>query len=444
LFGFFCPIAIRFGKLPFFQTGKWRKLNNRLVKLMLKKILRSYDYSLIFAYILLGLFGLIMIYSASMVTAVQLYDYPADFFYQKQKVNLLIGWMFFLFFAIFPYKAYKNKKFLIFITLCAVLGLFAVDLFGHVTNNAQSWIQLGARKIQPSEFVKLSVIIYLSAVYSKKQSYINQLDKGALPPLFFLVFVCFLIVMQPDNGTAFITFLIGMAIIVCSGMRFLTILKMVMLGVLLMAILSPFVILKFDKIFTENRMGRIYGFLDPFGTGQKEGFQLVNSYLAIGSGGLKGLGLGQSVQKLGYLPEAHTDFIMAVIAEELGVFGVIFVLAGLGYIVLRGLFIATRTKDPFGAMLAIGISGMIGIQALINLGGMSGLIPITGVPLPFISYGGSSILVLSISMGILANVAMFNNYEAKFKTEKAVPVPPDERSGPDVIRKSNVQRRTFK
>ena len=152
--------------------------------------------------------------------------------------------------------------------------------------------------------------------------------------------------------------------------------------------------MKSDKIFTDGRMERINGYLDPFGTAQDEGFQLVNSYLAIGSGGIKGLGLGQSVQKLGYLPEAHTDFIMAIIAEELGVFGVAFVLVGLGYLVLRGIYIGIRCRDPFGSMLAIGISGMIGIQSFINLGGMSGLIPITGVTLPFISYGGSSILSL--------------------------------------------------
>ncbi|MFK4998070.1 FtsW/RodA/SpoVE family cell cycle protein [Bacillus sp. N9] len=138
----------------------------------------------------------------------------------------------------------------------------------------------------------------------------------------------------------------------------------------------------------------------------------------MGSGGLKGLGLGQSVQKLGYLPEAHTDFIMAIIAEELGLFGVAIVVIGLGYLVLRGIYIAIRCSDPFGSMLAIGISGMLGIQSFINLGGMSGIIPITGVTLPFISYGGSSILVLSICMGILANVSMFKNYDEKFKNEK--------------------------
>ena len=174
-----------------------------------------------------------------------------------------------------------------------------VSIFGDNTNNAQSWIVLGTRKIQPSEFVKLSVIIYLAAVYSKKQTYINQMNKGVLPPLIYLVVICFLIAMEPDNGTALITFLTGAMIIICSGMRFRTFIKLALIGVLLAGLLAPFIIMKSDKIFTERRMERINGYLDPFGTAQDEGFQLVNSYLAIGSGGLKGLGLGQSVQKLG-------------------------------------------------------------------------------------------------------------------------------------------------
>lgn len=388
---------------------------------MLKKILKSYDYSIIVVYILLCLFGLVMIYSSSMVRAVQFYDYPADFFYQKQKINLLLAFLAFLFFALFPYKAYRNKKFIMIMTFIAVLGLLAVSFFGHNTNNAQRMIQLGARKIQPSEFVKISVIIYLSAVYANKQRYIDQLNKGVLPPVIYLVFVCFLIKIQPDNGTALITFMIGMMIIICSGMRFRTITKLIMLGVLLVSLFTPFIIWKFDSIFTSGNMDRIEGFLDPFGTFGDEGYQLVNSYLAIGAGGMKGLGLGQSIQKMGYLPESHTDFIMAIIAEELGVFGVSFVILGIGYLVLRGIYTAIRCRDPFGSMLAIGIAGMLGIQTFINLGGMSGLIPITGVTLPFISYGGSSILVVSICMGILVNVSMFKNFDEKYKSEKSIP-----------------------
>ncbi|WP_062105195.1 FtsW/RodA/SpoVE family cell cycle protein [Bacillus niameyensis] len=385
---------------------------------MFKKIMKSYDYSIIIIYILLSVFGLIMIYSSSMVWAVQRYNYPADYFYEKQKINLLIAFVVFLFFAIFPYKAFRNKKFLIVMTCGAVFGLIAVEIIGHTSNNAQSWIKLGLRTIQPSEFVKMSVIIYLSAVYANKQKYIDQLNIGVLPPVFYLILVCFLIKIEPDNGTALITFLIGIVIIICSGMRFKTIAKLVTLGLGLVAVLSPFIYFKFDSFFTKGNMGRITGYLDPFGTYNQEGYHLVNSYLAIGSGGLKGVGLGQGIQKYGYLPEAHTDFIMAVIAEELGVFGVAFVIIGLAYLVLRGIYIGVKSRDPFGSMLAIGIAAMIGIQAFINLGGMSGLIPITGVTLPFISYGGSSIVILSIAMGLLVNISMFTNFDEKYKTDK--------------------------
>ncbi|MFC5463892.1 FtsW/RodA/SpoVE family cell cycle protein [Lederbergia graminis] len=385
---------------------------------MFKKMLKSHDYSIIGVYIFLCLFGLVMIYSSSMVMAVQRYGYPADFFYDKQKINLLIAFAAFLFFAFFPYKAFRNKKFLITMTITAILALFAVSAYGYVGNNAQSWISVGFRSIQPSEFVKVSVIIYLSAVYANKQAYINQLNKGVLPPIIYLVFVCFLIKIEPDNGSAVITFLIGMTIILCSGMKFKTLMKLAAIAGGLALLFVPFILFKFDSIVTDNNMARITGFLHPFELAQKEGYQLVNSYLAIGSGGLKGVGLGQSVQKLGYLPEPHTDFIMAIIAEELGIAGVIIVIGGLSYLVLRGIYIGIRCRDPFGSMLAIGIASMLGIQSFINLGGMSGLIPITGVTLPFISYGGSSILVLSIAMGILSNVAMFKNYDEKYKHQK--------------------------
>ena len=181
---------------------------------------------------------------------------------------------------------------------------------------------------------------------------------------------------------------------------------------------SDFFALK-GEIFSQKRSDRFSVLNDSFATEQTSGFHLANSYIAIGSGGVNGLGLGRGVQKLGYLPESHTDFIMAVIAEELGVWGVGFVILTLGYIVLRGIYIALKCRDPFGSMLAVGISSMIGIQSFINLAGVSGLIPLTGVPLPFVSYGGSSLIQLALATGILANVSMFANYESKYtKTQQ--------------------------
>ena len=393
---------------------------------MIKKILKSYDYSLIIAVLILSIFGLIMVYSASMVTAVQINKMESDYFFNKQRLHLIISAVAFIVMAIFPYKAMLSNKILVPMVFMSLGGLLALFIFGQATNNAQSWFEFGNRSLQPSEFVKLSVIIYLSAVYAKKQTYINEFNKGVVPPLAYLVLACLFVAMQPDFGTAAIIFAIAATIIFTSGMNYKNIFKLGLIGFIIVA---PFILIMKDKIFTKVRMGRIEAFQDPFSS--EFGYHLVNSYLALGAGGLKGLGLGNSVQKLGYLPEAHTDFIMAVIAEELGLFGVCFVLLILGYIVLKGIFIGLKCKDPFGSLLAIGIASMIGIQSFINLAGISGVIPLTGVPLPFVSYGGSSLLQLSLAMGILVNVSMFVNYEEKYKNnvDKSRPEPVSKKPG---------------
>lgn len=386
---------------------------------MFKKILKSYDYSFIIVFLMLTIFGLVMVYSASMVSAVQVYNQDSDFFYQKQRLHLIFSVVVFLFVAIVPYKIYQSNRILVPMVFLSLLGLGGLFIFGHVAGNAQSWFSVGTSKLQPSEFVKLCVIIYLSAVYAKKQPYINEFNKGVVPPLAYVALACLLIAAQPDFGTAFIIFLIAGTVVCCSGMSFRNIMKLIGIG---LVFLLPIMIVMWDKIFSDVRLGRFLAYKDAFAYEQGIGWQLANSYIAIGSGGLKGLGLGQSIQKLGYLPESHTDFIMAVIAEELGIFGVGFVLLCLGYIVLKGIYVGVRCKDPFGSLLAIGISVMIGIQSFINLGGISGVIPLTGVPLPFVSYGGSSLLQLSIAMGILVNISMFVNYEKhyKHKNEKSL------------------------
>jgi cell division protein FtsW len=382
---------------------------------MFKNILKSYDYWLIIVIVLLSLFGLVMIYSSSMVSAIQFYEVESDYFFQKQKIFLLLSLIAFLFTAIFPYRALLSNKILIPMVLVSLVGLGILFIIGHVAGNAQSWIKIGSFSLQPSEFVKLGVIIYLSAVYAKKQSYINEFNKGVVPPLIYLFLVLFLVALQPDFGTAGIIFLIAVTIILSSGMNLKNIIKLI---TIVSVAMIPLLFFLQDEIFSEERLSRFTSLQDPFAEEQDAGYHLVNSFLAIGSGGVNGLGLGKSIQKMGYLPESHTDFIMAVIAEELGIWGVSFVLLSLGFIVLRGILIGMKCKDAFGSLLAIGISSMIGIQAGINLAGISGLIPITGVPLPLVSYGGSSLLQLSIALGILVNVSMFVTYEKKYKTVK--------------------------
>ncbi|MBC1520666.1 FtsW/RodA/SpoVE family cell cycle protein [Listeria aquatica] len=384
---------------------------------MLKRILKSYDYSLIVVYILLCLFGLVMVYSASWSLAYR-HELPADFYYVRQVKNLCISLVFFIGFALFPYHVFQKNKFLIPMMFGSVLLLLMIFFVGHAANNAQSWFRLGAASLQPGEFVKISVIIYLAAIYAKKQSYIDDFNRGVLPPVFFLAFVCFLIAIQPDLGTAMIIFLTGCCIILCSGMRLKSMLKLIGLGIGILVVLTLIVLLLPDhiqsQIISPTRLGRFTGFMNPFRDQGTTGHQLVNSYYAIGSGGFFGQGLGQSVQKLGYLPEAHTDFIIAVISEELGVFGVLFVLFGLFFIIFKTIVTGLRTDNPFGSLICYGTAGLIGIQAFINLGGASGTIPITGVTLPFISYGGSSLMVLSILMGIVLNIGMFSNYKRKY------------------------------
>jgi cell division protein FtsW len=381
---------------------------------MFKKILRSYDYTLVAAIVLLSIFGLVMVYSASMASAVQRYGVASDYFYQKQKLSLLGAAFLFIVASGLPYKLMRSNKILAPMVFFSLFGLMTLFVFGHVAGNAQSWFKVAGFGIQPSEFVKLCVIIYLSAVYAKKQAYIDHFNKGVAPPLAYLVLVCVLIAIQPDFGTAGIIAAIAATIVLSSGMSFRNFLKLAGIG---MIGLIPILIALQGEIFSSKRVDRFAVLKNPFAVEQTSGYHLANSYIAIGSGGVNGLGLGHGIEKLGYLPESHTDFIMAVIAEELGIWGVGFVIILLGYIVLRGIYIALQCKDPFGSLLAIGISAMIGIQSFVNLAGVSGLIPLTGVPLPFISYGGSSLIQLALATGILVNVSMFVNYEKKYKNK---------------------------
>lgn len=363
---------------------------------MIKK-LRDYDFTLIITPILLAAFGIVMIYSASMVSAV-VEGLDSTFFLYKQLQWFVLGLIGFILCCIIPYKSYQ--KFIKVIVLISVILLIAVLLFGETAHQATRSLNLfNVLNIQPSEFIKLVVILYLASVYSKKQLYINNFSKGVLPPLILTSVILSLVIFQPDIGTSAIIFSITAIIILSSGVRYRHMFVLVGIGAILLYLALPHMV-------TDVRIARFTGAYKPFETPETGGYHLIQSYLAIGAGGLTGEGLGQSIQKLGYLWGAHTDFIMSVIAEELGFIGVIIVIGMLAIIVIRGIFISRKCEDSFGALVAIGISSMIGIQALINLGTISGVLPLTGVTLPFISYGGSSLLALMMAMGILNNIAM--------------------------------------
>lgn len=358
--------------------------------------LKNFDFTLMITPLLLAVFGIIMIYSASMVSAV-VEGLESTYYLKKQLQWFVLGLIGFLFCSTFSYKYYQ--KFIKIIILVSVILLIGVLLFGDTAHNATRKIAIKSISIQPAEFVKIGLILYLASAYSKKQAYINDFFKGVLPPLVLTATVVSLIVMQPDIGTSAIIFATACAMVASSGIHLKHIFVLFSISILFLAVTIP-------SMITPVRIARVVGAYKPFTDPGDVGHHLIESYLAIGVGGLTGEGLGQSIQKLGYLWGAHTDFIMSIIAEELGIIGVVIVIGLLAIIVLRGFYIARKCDDHFGSLIAIGISTMIGVQAFINLGAISGVLPITGVPLPFLSYGGSSLMALMISVGILNNIAM--------------------------------------
>lgn len=380
---------------------------------------RNFDYLLFFTYVFLCIFGLVMIYSASMMVGIRDYNQP-DYYYQKQITNLAVGAVAFIAGAFIPYKHYSRNS-VMFLGILAIIILFTwvkVDGVGLKQTGAQSWIQIMGTSFQPSEFAKVFIIVYLAGSFYNKSVKKGSMElvkpRDIWQPI--LIWLCILIgvLTETDIGAAIILFGIAMAVLFLSGIKGKSLVQFFMvLGTVGVVGGALAFLVKYDTFINSNRFGRLQAWFNPFEFSQGVGYQIINGYLAIGQGGLDGLGLGQSIQKLGYLPEPHNDFIMAVIVEELGIKGVLIVFIGLSIIIIRSLWIAMTTKDPLARIIAGGIGCWIGIQALVNLGGVSGVIPLTGVTLPFISYGGTSILMLSLAMGILMNVSMFYKKDKK-------------------------------
>ncbi|MFX3674234.1 MAG: FtsW/RodA/SpoVE family cell cycle protein [Paenisporosarcina sp.] len=379
----------------------------------IKRYAKNFDYPLFTTYLFLCLFGLVMIYSASMEWAVNVYGYEPDFFYKRQVINLLVAIPVFLLAAFIPYKHYRRKPIMASMLFVMFILLFAVHFIGDDINGAKSWITIGPLRLQPSELAKIILILYFASVFANKKTKgnLDSVNESIAPPVTILTIAFFSVLSEVDMGTAGIILFVSVSVLAASGIRFKTFAKLFSLIFGVIILITPILYFFRDIFITPKRLLRLEAFLNPFEFEQDSGFQIVNGYLAIGAGGVKGLGLGQSVQKLGYLPEPQTDFIMAIIAEELGILGTVLVIGSLGFIVLRALFIALNTQDVQARMIATGVGSLIGFQTFINLGGLLGIIPLTGVPLPFISYGGTSVVLLSLAMGILLNVSMFVKHE---------------------------------
>lgn len=356
------------------------------------------DFILILSTMLLLAIGLIMVYSASAVWAD--YKFSDSFFFAKRQflfATLGIVAMFIIMHVDYWVLKKWSKPLLI---LCFVLlVLVIIPGVGMVRNGSRSWLGVGAFSIQPSEFIKLAMIAFLAKFLSERQRYITTLKKGLLPSLS-LVFLGFgIIMLQPDLGTG--TVMVGtcMIMIFIAGARVSHFAVLGMIGV------AGFIGL---VISAPYRVARITSFLDPWQDPLKSGFQIIQSLYAIGPGGLFGLGLGESRQKFFYLPEPQTDFIFAILAEELGFIGGSLILLLFALLLWRGIRIALGAPDLFGSFLAVGIISMIAIQVMINIGVVTGLMPVTGITLPFLSYGGSSLTLMLMAVGILLNISRYS------------------------------------
>ena len=360
--------------------------------------MKHVDYILLFCVIILSLFGLAMIYSASLVWAQYKFNNPYKFVF-TQGIFLLIGYILAFLMIKIPYTWYLKRANVIFIVCLILLILVLIPGIGSVRNGSRSWFGIGGLGIQPSEFTKLAIIMFVSKYLAYNEKDIRDIKRGVLPILGILFLVFGLIMLQPDFGTGVIIVITVITLLFVSGVKMGFFVKLGFLGIIgvtVLIILAPY------------RMKRIVSFLNPWSDPLGSGFQIIQSLFAIGPGGLLGMGLGKSIQKHFYLPEPQTDFIFAIISEEFGFLGILIVSILFITIIYRGFRISIRCNNKFGKYLAFGISFCFAFQTLLNLMVVVGLIPVTGVTLPFLSYGGSSLLITMISMGILLNISVYN------------------------------------
>lgn len=345
--------------------------------------------------LIMVLIGLVMILSASSIQAYNQFGTSFSYF-KKQMVGFAIG----LFgMALLARSDYRKLRPLArpLLAICLVL-LAAVILpgIGSTRGGSSRWLILGPVSIQPSEIAKLVLIIFVAWVLEAKGSRIRDPHEMAVPVLPMTCLLSLLVIAQPDLGT---TIILGASVLVVLFLAGARLTHMALLGAVgLIAAVG----LAFSRSY---RRERVFSFLDPWADPLDSGYQVIQGQLAMGSGGFFGLGLGASRQKWSYVPNAHTDFIYAIIGEELGLAGTLGVLLLFVFLVYLGVRIARSAPDRFGLLLAGGITGTIGIQALVNMGATSGLLPITGVPLPLISYGSSSLILTMASIGVLLSVA---------------------------------------
>ncbi len=339
--------------------------------------------------------GVVMIYSSSGVYAQQ--ELGDDLFFLKRHLIFLVVALIAMIMTMsIDYRILrKYAKPLILISL-VLLALVLIPGLGKESFGARRWFKFGPYHLQPSELTKLTMIIYAADFLARKDRKITRFWEGFMPLIFILGVACLFIIRQPDLGNSILIAMITLIMMFIAGAR------PVHLGVL--GVLS-FPVLYLLVVRVPYRLKRIIAFINPWEDAQGIGFQLSQSQIALGSGGLFGVGLGKSVQKLFYLPAAHTDFILSIIGEETGLLGTLLVTLLFIAFIWQGARIIKRTTDPFGYYLVIGIMAMLGLQAVVNIGVSIGALPTKGLPLPFVSYGGSALIFNMIAVGLLLNIS---------------------------------------
>lgn len=363
-------------------------------------MIRSVRLNLFSVTVTLICIGIIMIYSSSSIYTWQLWG-DSFFFLKRQLVFIFIGLIFtFLLMAIDYAKLKLIAKPLLIVSF-VLLVLVLIPGFGREVSGAQRWFRFKFISFQPAELANLAVIIYVADFISRKEKQMRMFWKGFMPPMFVLGMTAMLMLLQPDLGTAVSIGIAVIAILFIAGVRMSYLLSLFLISLPALSIL----------IFSvPYRRMRIMAFLNPWLDPKGSGFQIIQSQIALGSGGIFGLGLGHSKQKLFYLPAAHTDFIFSIIGEELGLLGTVGVIMLFVIFIQQAVRLIRNTADKFGYFLSIGLTLMICLKAVINIGVSCGLLPTKGLPLPFVSYGGSSLMFDMVSVGILLNIGRTGEY----------------------------------
>ncbi len=355
----------------------------------------SVDFTLLFVTILLVIIGIIMVFSSSSASAYYVHK-DSYHFLKKQMAWAVLGFISMFILSRFNYKNYDRLSKHILIAGLLSLFLVFVPKLGSTIYGATRWISIGGHTIQPSEFAKLAIIIYTASALNKKKGEVRSFAKGIIPFLIITGIVFGLIMLQPDFSTGVCIIAIVLIMLFISGANIGHLLGLILPGIaalLLLIITEPYRLLRWTS------------FLDPFQDPRDSGYQAIQSLYALGSGGLFGLGLGRSRQKFFYIPLPQNDFIFSIIGEELGFIGSVTIVFLFMLLVWRGIRIAIHAPDLFGSVLAAGIVAMIAVQVIMNIAVVTSSMPVTGIPLPFISAGGSSLFFTLSAMGVLLNVS---------------------------------------